>query len=295
MNFQAMHPSAISLRAPDGTSAVAVPALGGIVSSLCFATATGPREVLFRHEHFWDTATHATRGGIPLLFPVCGRLERGEYERAGRVYSLPIHGFAMRRPWRVENQTTSRVELSLDATAEESYPFSARLTMVIEVRDQSLLMALEIENAGAAAMPFSAGWHPYFLTPDAGPEKGGVSVRLPAREVGRYNESYTGITSWEEPLPNPLVPTHPLFKEVLHRVDSGSVEIRWPDGFALQLTAKLDGGAPFPFWQMHTEHGKPFVCVEPWSSPPNALNSGESLLHLAPGARWTMSIDFEWR
>jgi galactose mutarotase-like enzyme len=36
--------------------------------------------------------------------------------------------------------------------------------------------------------------------------------------------------------------------------------------------------------------GKDFVCLEPWTAPANALNSGESLLIVPPGAHrdlWT--------
>ncbi|MFM7450793.1 MAG: aldose epimerase, partial [Leptolyngbyaceae cyanobacterium] len=35
------------------------------------------------------------------------------------------------------------------------------------------------------------------------------------------------------------------------------------------------------FW---TLKGKDFYCLEPWTAPRNALNTGENLLHLAPGA-----------
>ncbi|MCO5045354.1 MAG: hypothetical protein J5I99_01005 [Verrucomicrobia bacterium] len=294
MSAPEAYPGAVTLRASDGTSASVVPALGAVVSSLCFPVAGALREVLFRHAHFGDAASDATRGGIPFLFPLCGRLQRdgrfGEYVCDGRTFTLPIHGFAMRRPWRVKEQASDRVVLSLDAMAEEGYPFMARLSMEIEAQPRRVLLEAEIENCGDTPMPFSGGWHPYFLTPDAGPGKGGVCVRLPARQAGRYDPSYTHIPEWSEPLPSPLVPTHPLFKEVLHRVDSGAVSVDWPGLLSLELRAELDSGTPFPFWQLHTEREKPFVCVEPWSSPPNALNSGESLLHLAPSARRRMQM-----
>jgi galactose mutarotase-like enzyme len=89
-----------------------VPEFGGIVSALRLPGPDGqPRECLYRHAWFWDAAPPAelTRGGIPVLFPVCGRLLQedrpGLYRVDGQAYVLPIHGFAMRQPWEVARPT----------------------------------------------------------------------------------------------------------------------------------------------------------------------------------------------
>jgi len=36
-------------------------------------------------------------------------------------------------------------------------------------------------------------------------------------------------------------------------------------------------------WVLWTLPGKDFVCLEPWTTPANALTAGEGLLELAPG------------
>ena len=35
-------------------------------------------------------------------------------------------------------------------------------------------------------------------------------------------------------------------------------------------------------WVVWTVAGKDYVCLEPWTSPANALNTGDGLLELAP-------------
>jgi galactose mutarotase-like enzyme len=49
----------------------------------------------------------------------------------------------------------------------------------------------------------------------------------------------------------------------------------------------------YTLWVVWTVAGKEFICVEPWTSPGNALNSGERLLTLAPGERHESWIEIE--
>jgi galactose mutarotase-like enzyme len=42
------------------------------------------------------------------------------------------------------------------------------------------------------------------------------------------------------------------------------------------------------YWVVWTLKGRDFVCLEPWTCPGNALNTGERLLHLPPGQTRTL-------
>lgn len=273
-----------------GASAVVIPELGGTVASLCFPTTDGPREVLFCHEHFWDKTSVATRGGIPLLFPICGRLAEGKYEILGRGATLPIHGFAMRRPWRVMERAEGKLELALTHPSDEHYPFAVELTSCFELRRSEFTLHFTVRNMGEIPMPFSAGWHPYFLTPSDQHGKAAMRVRVPADASGRYESSYTAVSQWGPLLSTSLSPAHPLFKEALHRANDDTASVTWPDGFMVELKTGRSDGDFIPYWQLHTEADKPFICVEPWTSPPNALNSGEGLTHLASNGEWRMQL-----
>jgi galactose mutarotase-like enzyme len=39
--------------------------------------------------------------------------------------------------------------------------------------------------------------------------------------------------------------------------------------------------------------GKDYICLEPWTAPGNALNTGEKLTELPPGAAQRASIELE--
>ena len=45
---------------------------------------------------------------------------------------------------------------------------------------------------------------------------------------------------------------------------------------------------------MWTLAGRDFVCVEPWTGPADALNSGESLLEIAPGESRSLWVSMEY-
>ncbi|HEY2735594.1 MAG TPA: galactose mutarotase, partial [Polyangiales bacterium] len=77
----------------------------------------------------------------------------------------------------------------------------------------------------------------------------------------------------------------------LHLLDHGSTEsaLHYADGSSLQLRASSD----LSLWVVWTLAGKDFVCVEPWSSPGNALNSGDRLITVAPNDSHTSWVEFE--
>jgi galactose mutarotase-like enzyme len=50
----------------------------------------------------------------------------------------------------------------------------------------------------------------------------------------------------------------------------------------MQLTLEYDDAySAVVFW---TVKGKPYYCIEPWTATRNALNTGENLIYLDPGA-----------
>jgi galactose mutarotase-like enzyme len=74
----------------------------------------------------------------------------------------------------------------------------------------------------------------------------------------------------------------------LHLLDHGTSEseLRSPLG-RVQLRASPE----YTHWVVWTLAGRDFVCLEPWTCPGNALNTGEKLLSLAPGASQRLTLE----
>ena len=271
------------------TCAEVVPELGGIVSSLQLPAPGGAsRECLFQYPWFWDRGTEELRGGIPPLFPVCGRLlqdgVRGQYRVGDRPYVLPIHGFAMRHPWKVVDASRPdalRLRLTDNAATRAMYPFAFELELLYVATAAGFTSRLTVRNTGPAPMPYYAGFHPYFLTPPPGAGK--EQTRFDARPLARhlYNPTKTDLVATA---PLPALPMSVADVDVnellLETGDRGETRLLWPDGFVLRQIAS----PPLRFRQFYTLPDHPFFCDEPWMAPPGTLHHPEAVPVLPPGA-----------
>lgn len=271
----------LELNDDDGKSAVTLaPERGAIVTRF----RVGDRDVLFMDENTLVDWTKNVRGGIPLLFPSPGRLTGDCFERAGRSGSMKQHGFARDVPWKVDSLSTSagaQATLAIESTdaTRAMYPWDFRLAVTFALRGPRLRLDVTVDNTGGAPMPFAFGIHPYFLVHD----KAGATIATKA------TRAFDNVTK-------KAVAFHGFdltAKEVdLHLLDYGSTDsaLGWGDGTRLAIRASSEFGR----WVVWTLAGKDFVCVEPWTAPADALNTGESLLELAPGARRGLWIEMEY-
>jgi len=138
----------------------------------------GPREMLWTETGFEGGDKRPSRSGIPLLFPFPGRIGGAVYEFQGRRFELEpndglgnaIHGFVHNRPWRVTEQTASRVVAefqasNVDRKILEHWPSDFRIQVSYEVRARELISEIRYENAGEGTLPCGFGTHAYFRLP----------------------------------------------------------------------------------------------------------------------------------
>ena len=73
-----------------------VPERGGLITEW---RSEGKELLYFDLERFLDK-DKSVRGGIPILFPICGDLSEG-FSSGGKMYFLKQHGFARDLPWSI--------------------------------------------------------------------------------------------------------------------------------------------------------------------------------------------------
>lgn len=285
-----------TLTTPDGTTvAEIVPELGGIVGSLRLPGPGGaPREILYRHPWFWSRDTDELRGGIPPLFPICGRLLRdgvpGRYLANGSPRILPIHGVAFRLPWEVADAgqpDALTLRLTDSPATREAYPYAFKLDLHYAVADSELTCRLAVRNTGNTPLPYYAGFHPYFATPPAGEGKEQTLYHAAPRRRRLYNDTLTDLVG-DAPAPSfPVSVNDPRINEMLLETgDAGESRLVFPDGFALRQIAE----PILPFRQLYTLPDRPFFCDEPWMAPPGALQHPGAPRLLPPGQSESAAI-----
>jgi galactose mutarotase-like enzyme len=266
---------AVELTASASSLVSVVPRRGALVA---LWQARG-KDRLYLDETTLADPNKNVRGGVPLLFPAPGKLAEGRYARAGKSGAMKQHGFARDLRWAPSSRTEDSVTLSLssnDATLSV-YPWPFELTLKVTLTEPALKLSLRVENTGKEPMPFGFGIHPYFAVKD----KAGASIGTCA------TRAFDNVKGVEVPFSG-FDLAHG--ETDLHLIDHGSTE----------CTLKADGGsltvrtsAEFTRWVVWTLPGKDFVCVEPWTSPGNALNTGDGLLTLAPGGSKELWIELE--
>lgn len=156
-----------------------VPERGGIITSWRIQS----QELLYLDAERFANPDLTVRGGIPILFLICGNLSDNTYTYNGQQYTLKQHGFARDLPWEVtDSLTQSRASLTLVLNSNEQtravYPFDCQLTFTYQLLGNSLEIRQRYTNYSTEAMPFSTGLHPYFRTLD----KTQLKFEIPATE-----------------------------------------------------------------------------------------------------------------
>jgi galactose mutarotase-like enzyme len=257
----------IALHRDDAQVTIA-PERGAIVTSF----RARDREWLYLDQATLNDRSKNVRGGIPLLFPTPGKLDDDRWSHAGKSGAMTQHGFARNLAWSIDARSESHVRLSIRADDKtlSSYPWRFSANVTYALASNALDIRFDIVNEDTSAMPFALGLHPYFLVRD----KARARVPTPA------SRAYDNVAKHD-------VPFHgfdfTLGEVDLHLLDHGSSSAQLEvDGG----TISIDCSPEFLRWVIWTLPGKDFICVEPWTAPGNALNSGESLLELAPGATY---------
>ena len=256
--------------AANGDQLRIVPERGGLVTSW---VSGGEERLYFDAERFSD-AVKSVRGGIPVLFPICGNLPGNRLDLPQGSYTLAQHGFARDLPWQLQPLSDgSGIRLVLESNPQTlaAFPFAFRLSLDYRLEPSALEILATVEHTAGSesAMPFSLGLHPYFAVSS-----------LPAASL--------------EGLPETCLDHHQMVPastaDQLAKLTEGVDLLANPTGDAVRLadaglgqTITLELTAPLDLAVVWTEPPRPMVCLEPWTAPRGSLATGDRRLELEPG------------
>ncbi len=214
-------------------------------------------------------------GSYPLA-PWAGRLRDGHFHFDGHARRIvqagvrhPMHGTVLTRAWERTATDTLRCGFGSD------WPFGGFALQRFTLADDSLSVRLEL-HAEHTSYPASAGFHPWFrrrLT------RGGL-LRLHCDAAMRAVLDRDGL------------PTGALLPATRRDGDECLTALRqdpclhWPGALRLEI------GSSHPWWVVY-EKPQHALCVEPWTAPPDALNSQPAIVH--PGAPLVLEMRLRWR
>lgn len=240
-----------------------------------------------------------------VLVPWPNRLADGRCAFDGDEYELPItetdkhnaiHGLLRWRNWEAVEQTGRRVVMASTLHPMPGYPFHLRTEVAYALDDAGLTVTTTATNLGDGTCPYAGGQHPY-LSPGEGTIDTATLelhartriVTDPRRRLPVGTRAVAG-SSFDLSHGSPLagVVLDDAFTD-LDRDDRGRawVHLGGNDGRAVELWAD----EAYPVLQLFTgdtlavDRARRSVAVEPMTAPANALQTGEHLVRLEPGAR----------
>lgn len=289
--------SAHTLVAGD-LQAVFWPDEGMLCASLCHRGV----ELLRRVEDLDAARLKGSTAGIPFLYPWANRLGALHYNVTGRdvflnpsspllhfdEHGLPMHGV----PWaKLQWEVTSASEEKLSARLAwsgkellEIFPFRHAVEMNVHIGPGGLTLETIVSAGPESLVPISFGFHPYFGIP--GIPRNEWKLHLPA--MRRLVLDGQGIPSGE------AIP----FSET----DAPLGTTSYDDGFALDedqtgfaitgagYAIRIEFMEGFRFAQVFAPPQKELIALEPMTAPTSALASGQNLVLLQPGKKYSASF-----
>ncbi len=248
----------------------------------------------------FDVGRRPPRGAGSVLVPWPNRTAGGRWTWNGAPQQLAlseppagnaIHGLLRHVLYRVGERSADAITLHAVVPPQPGWPVPLDTSVRYAVGAGGLSVTHTVRNVGADAVPFGVGVHPYLRAGDAPIDECvltlAAGLSLPLSE-GLPTGPAVPVTGELD-----LRDGRPLAGVVLDHAFGGCVPA---DGLVRHRLVGPDAGIEmwadpvFGWVQVFTPDDHPgrgrVVAVEPMTCPPDALNSGEGLLTLAPGEQW---------
>lgn len=211
-----------------------------------------------------------------LLIPFSGRVSGGGFvfdgtfhpiERNIETEKYPIHGNGFSSVWVVDEQTDTRITLSLSAYGPGPFRYDAMMTYRLD--GMALFMELTITNRASIRLPFGAGFHPWFVRDR--------ETFLTAPAEGIWLEQADHLPEMFDTVSNHAdMDFNTLRRLPDHWINNwftgwnGKARIDWP---ARGVTAEIETGEGLNQYVVFSPSAAAdFFCFEPVTHPVNALN-----------------------
>lgn len=268
----------VEIRADAENYAHICPEKGGLIYRLVL----GGKEIFYLDQETFEDDTKDIRGGCPFLFPICGRLKNGETTLNGQSFAMNTHGFGRNCIFSYSSNNDHSVVLRTVSNLEllRQFPYQFSVTFTISIEPGKLTLSQQYENQSETEMPLQFGFHPYFLL------NGDHAIRYygMADKVLDYMDENREVMLPTAFIPNQTDEYNLIFCDA-------SFPFKFRQGSENPFIS-LDAGEPYKYLVIWALKDKPYLCIEPWTALPDAMNTGNDLITVKPGDHINTYISF---
>ena len=239
----------------NGNLHVKINSLGAELKSF---TCKGVEYLYAGDQTYWHRSS-------PTLFPIVGRLKNNNYKYKNKKYTLPIHGFARFKEFKLTHKSDNSLTFLLQESFEslKHYPFKFNLKITYTLNENSLEIDYTVHSS--ENILFSFGAHPAFLLHadiddsymefEKEESSDALCLNLDLGCISHTNKNILNS--------NKLALNHDVFaKDALIFKNLNSNEVIFKNSQNTKsVKVSYDGFKYLAFW---APVGAPFVCIEPW-------------------------------
>ena len=234
------------------------PERGGVITNWL----SDGEEILYFDEKRFLDKTKSIRGGIPILFPICGNLNTSNSVFGKDYLQLTQHGFARDLQWQYSinhNEQSLCLFLNESEKTKKYYPFDFKLKIEVTLKINCLEFQITVSNKTDTVMPINFGLHPYFNVSDF------KNLEFIDNPLNCQNQSKNIISNTLDELNNIHLGVDLLM------YTSGRSSFR---DKVFKREVILNHSYPFDLGVIWSDPPRRMICLEPWTSPRNSFVDG---------------------
>jgi galactose mutarotase-like enzyme len=218
------------------------------------------------------------RYGNPVLFPSVGLTtgtRANHWDREGQALLMGTHGWVRDLYWHVVDGDARSITAVVTPTmnARIAFPFDFEMKLRYSLAGAALTLDTTITNTGGVPFPYALGFHPYLRAPLSG-QRAGCKIALP--KGVRLQSTDTWKTAQRSDFAaRSVVANDPELPGSIVLAETGATSLEVVDeaaGLASRISV-ADSEGTFPVWVAWSAAvDAAYVCLEPWTDYPNALN-----------------------
>ncbi len=228
------------------------------------------KEILHDGKSYWNRQS-------PILFPVVGKLKENETEILGNKYQMNQHGFIRDMEFEEVEKTDKKHKYKFKSNKETllKYPYDFEITVIYEINEKEVVVRYEVLNLSNFEMEFGIGAHPAFKCEYS---LGKYIVEFEKEENDlKILKLKDGLIEKEEDIKlvnNKILELNEKsFLEdaiIFKNLKSRKCILRNKENN--EKVIEMDFNS-FPYFAVWSKIGAPFVCLEPWKTTADYVNS----------------------
>jgi aldose 1-epimerase len=303
------------LQRDDGAEFEILSGYGGGLNAWRIPTGGQPLDLLFGYRPGDDIFKMGpdTNAGCRLA-PYPGRTAYAQFTWRNNTYKLinnvswaphALHGFLQNQEWKFESFESGSDSCTAVFACDwpgafAGFPFPFRATNTITFTGESFTVNSSVKNTGNTDMPYSEGWHPYFML---GEKIDGLSLTLPPTKLALLDSADLPTGNFKDD--SRFVGGRKIVDEFINDCfclsegttqaspETAHVQLE-SDRYALDIWQK-SGKEQYNAIQIYTPPDRMSIAIEPMTSEPDALNHHRGLIEIAPnkGLNFTFGASFK--